>query len=105
MTRDVAPRLGYLKPALIHSRFFPALQGMFMFVLCSFMFDFSSFSLFDFHSCLDFYSCLFDFENFFVGSQTKMSASVTTSAIFLTDTPEEIKDKVKRKTNKQRKAK
>lgn len=28
MTRDVAPRLGYLKPALIHSRFIPALQGM-----------------------------------------------------------------------------
>lgn len=27
MTRDVAPRLGLSKPALIHSRFFPALQG------------------------------------------------------------------------------
>lgn len=27
MTRDVAPRLGYVKPALIHSTFFPALQG------------------------------------------------------------------------------
>jgi len=27
MTRDVAPRLGYLKPALIHSTFIPALQG------------------------------------------------------------------------------
>ncbi len=27
MTRDVAPRLGLLKPALIHSKFFPALQG------------------------------------------------------------------------------
>lgn len=27
MTRDVAPRLGYLKPMLIHSKFFPALQG------------------------------------------------------------------------------
>lgn len=27
MTRDVAPRLGYLKPALIHAKFFPALQG------------------------------------------------------------------------------
>ncbi|XP_070571106.1 tryptophan--tRNA ligase, cytoplasmic-like [Ptychodera flava] len=27
MTRDVAPRLGYPKPALIHSQFFPALQG------------------------------------------------------------------------------
>lgn len=27
MTRDVAPRLGYRKPALIHSKFFPSLQG------------------------------------------------------------------------------
>ncbi|XP_005308891.2 tryptophan--tRNA ligase, cytoplasmic isoform X1 [Chrysemys picta bellii] len=27
MTRDVAPRIGYLKPALLHSIFFPALQG------------------------------------------------------------------------------
>lgn len=27
MTRDVAPRLGFSKPALLHSSFFPALQG------------------------------------------------------------------------------
>ena len=27
MTRDVAPRLNLHKPALIHSTFFPALQG------------------------------------------------------------------------------
>jgi tryptophanyl-tRNA synthetase len=27
MTRDIATRLGYKKPALIHSKFFPALQG------------------------------------------------------------------------------
>lgn len=27
MTRDVAPRLKLPKPALIHSKFFPALQG------------------------------------------------------------------------------
>lgn len=27
MTRDVAPRLGFQKPALVHSVFFPALQG------------------------------------------------------------------------------
>jgi tryptophanyl-tRNA synthetase len=54
MTRDVAPRLGYLKPALIHSKFFPALQG----------------------------------------HKTKMSASSETSAVFLTDTPEQIKNKI-----------
>jgi tryptophanyl-tRNA synthetase len=27
MTRDSAPRLNFLKPALMHSTFFPALQG------------------------------------------------------------------------------
>lgn len=27
ITRDIAPRLGLMKPALIHSKFFPALQG------------------------------------------------------------------------------
>jgi len=27
LTRDVAQRLGYIKPALIHAKFFPALQG------------------------------------------------------------------------------
>lgn len=56
MTRDVAPRLGLPKPALLHSEFFPALQG----------------------------------------AQTKMSASDPNSSIFLTDTPNQIKNKVKR---------
>lgn len=27
LTRDAAPKLGYIKPALIHAKFFPALQG------------------------------------------------------------------------------
>lgn len=54
MTRDAAPRLGYHKPALIHSKFFPALQG----------------------------------------DNTKMSSSITESAIFLDDTPKKIKTKV-----------
>jgi len=54
MTRDCAPRLGYKKPALIHSRFFPALQG----------------------------------------PKSKMSASIETSAVFLTDTPDQIKEKI-----------
>jgi tryptophanyl-tRNA synthetase len=54
LTRDVAPRLGYPKPSLIHSKFFPGLQG----------------------------------------PKTKMSASEPLTAIFLTDTPEEIKKKV-----------
>eukprot|EP00200_Dunaliella_tertiolecta_P004984 CAMPEP_0202352296 /NCGR_PEP_ID=MMETSP1126-20121109/8550_1 /ASSEMBLY_ACC=CAM_ASM_000457 /TAXON_ID=3047 /ORGANISM="Dunaliella tertiolecta, Strain CCMP1320" /LENGTH=398 /DNA_ID=CAMNT_0048944489 /DNA_START=49 /DNA_END=1245 /DNA_ORIENTATION=+ len=54
MTRDVAPRIGHQKPALIESRFFPALQG----------------------------------EN------GKMSASDTNSAIFVNDTPAQIKTKI-----------
>lgn len=54
MTRDVAQRLNHPKPALLHSKFFPALQGL----------------------------------------KTKMSASVDTSAIFLTDTPAQIKNKI-----------
>ena len=54
MTRDVAPRLGHHKPALIESRFLPALQG----------------------------------------ESGKMSASDEASAIFVSDTPKAIKDKV-----------
>lgn len=49
------PRLGYHKPALLHSSFFPALQG----------------------------------------PQSKMSSSDPTSSIFLTDSPDEIKSKVR----------
>ena len=54
MTRDVAPRLGHAKPALIESSFFPALQG----------------------------------------ESGKMSASDENSAIFVSDTPKAIKNKV-----------
>ncbi|XP_068156888.1 tryptophan--tRNA ligase, cytoplasmic [Drosophila tropicalis] len=54
MTRDVAPRLGFPKCALLHSTFFPALQG----------------------------------------AKTKMSASDQNSAVFLTDTPKQIKNKI-----------
>ncbi|KAH3757239.1 tryptophan--tRNA ligase, cytoplasmic [Pelomyxa schiedti] len=54
MTRDVAPRMGLEKPALIHSKFFPALQGF----------------------------------------STKMSASDPNSAIYLTDTPKQIRNKI-----------
>lgn len=54
MTRDVAEQLGHPKPALLHSKFFPSLQG----------------------------------------PQSKMSASVDISAIFLTDTPAQIKSKI-----------
>jgi tryptophanyl-tRNA synthetase len=54
ITRDVSQKLNHPKPALIHSKFFPALQGL----------------------------------------KKKMSASDETSAIFLTDTPAQIKNKI-----------
>ncbi|KAJ3281572.1 tryptophan--tRNA ligase [Borealophlyctis nickersoniae] len=54
LTRDVAAKLKYPKPALLHSKFFPALQG----------------------------------------PGTKMSASDPNSAIYLTDTPNQIKNKI-----------
>ncbi|KAG8938846.1 hypothetical protein FRC00_014396, partial [Tulasnella sp. 408] len=54
LTRDTAAKLKYPKPALIHSKFFPALQG----------------------------------------PQTKMSASDANSAIYMTDTANQIKNKI-----------
>lgn len=54
MTRDAAPRIGGHKPALVESRFFPALKG----------------------------------------ESGKMSASDPSSAIYVTDTPKQIKDKI-----------
>ncbi|KAK4052371.1 tryptophan--tRNA ligase [Microbotryomycetes sp. JL201] len=54
LTREVAPRLKYKKPALIHSKFIPSL----------------------------------------LGAQSKMSASLDTTSIFMTDTPKQIKDKI-----------
>ncbi|KAL9715040.1 tryptophan--tRNA ligase [Leucoagaricus gongylophorus] len=56
LTRDVAVKLKYPKPALIHAKFFPALQG----------------------------------------PQTKMSASDTNSSIYMTDKPNQIKNKINR---------
>lgn len=60
MTRDVAPRLGWEKPALVHSKFFPALQG----------------------------------------AKGKMSASEKNSAIYVTDSYNDIKKKVSEKTKR-----
>ncbi|KAI9436371.1 hypothetical protein H4582DRAFT_470461 [Lactarius indigo] len=56
LTRDVAQKLKYPKPALLHAKFFPALQG----------------------------------------PQTKMSASDVNSSIYMSDTPNQIKNKVNR---------
>jgi tryptophanyl-tRNA synthetase len=56
MTRDVAARLHFAKPALIHSRFLDALQG----------------------------------------PGSKMSASIDSSAIFMNDEPNKIKNKINR---------
>ncbi|KAL8428373.1 hypothetical protein ACSSS7_007273 [Eimeria intestinalis] len=54
MTRDVAVRMGLPKPALIHSRFIPALQGY----------------------------------------KTKMSGSMQSTSIYVSDSPQEIADKI-----------
>lgn len=54
MTRDIAPRLGYLKPVSIHAKFIPSLLGV----------------------------------------NSKMSSSVEGSAIFVTDTPKVIRQKI-----------
>ncbi|AOA63707.1 Tryptophan--tRNA synthetase, cytoplasmic [Komagataella phaffii CBS 7435] len=54
VSRDVAEKLKFSKPALLHSKFFPALQG----------------------------------------ASSKMSASDTNTAIFMTDTPAQIKKKI-----------
>ncbi|KAL8275883.1 hypothetical protein Esti_000219 [Eimeria stiedai] len=54
MTRDVAVRMGLPKPALIHSRFIPALQGF----------------------------------------KTKMSGSMQATSIYVSDSPQEIADKI-----------
>lgn len=56
MTRDVAPKLKYPKPALLHSSFLPALSG----------------------------------------AQTKMSASIDTTSIFLTDNEQQIAEKIEK---------
>ncbi|KAF2458549.1 hypothetical protein BDY21DRAFT_385081 [Lineolata rhizophorae] len=52
--RDVAPRLGYAKPSILHAKFFPALQG----------------------------------------PGSKMSASIDSSAIFMSDTQKQIEKKI-----------
>ncbi|RYG67029.1 tryptophan--tRNA ligase [archaeon] len=54
MTRDVAPRLGFVKPALIHCKFFPPLQGR----------------------------------------GGKMSGSLANTAVYVTDSAKQIKDKI-----------
>ncbi|KAF9453254.1 tryptophanyl-tRNA synthetase [Macrolepiota fuliginosa MF-IS2] len=54
LTRDVAVKLKYPKPSLLHSKFFPALQG----------------------------------------PQTKMSASDPNTSIYMTDKPNQIKNKI-----------
>lgn len=77
MTRDVAPRLGYAKPALIHSKFFPALQG--------------NVTESPIPSLMVWWNRVFKFS---LGHNTKMSASSATSAVYLTDTFDEIQSKV-----------
>lgn len=72
LTREVAPKLGLKKPCLLHSKFFPALQGEKVEHNVLVYFNFS----------------------FLIGASEKMSASSETSAIFLTDTPQQIRTKI-----------
>jgi len=55
MTREVAPTLGWLKPAIIHSKFFPGLAG----------------------------------------ARSKMSASLSSTTIYVTDSPDVVASKIK----------
>ncbi|XP_022860898.1 tryptophan--tRNA ligase, cytoplasmic-like [Olea europaea var. sylvestris] len=70
MTRDVAPRIGYHKPALIESSFFPALQ----------------ISRVDVEVAERCAGCQ--------GETGKMSASDSNSAIYVTDSGNDIKNKI-----------
>ncbi len=74
LTREVAPKLGFKKPALLHSKFFPALQ-----VIQKKKEGEKSAKT----------------NGFSKGASEKMSASSAISAIYLTDTPEEIRSKVR----------
>ena len=66
MTRDVAPRMGLHKPALVHSKFFPPLQGG--------------------GGKMNSTAA--------AGSAKAGAKGQVVSAVFLTDTPKEIKDKI-----------
>lgn len=73
MTRDVAPKLGYEKPALLHAKFFPG----------------------DAMATHREPNSTSDLRTALEGANSKMSSSVgTPTTIFLTDTPEELSDKV-----------
>ncbi|ESQ37188.1 hypothetical protein EUTSA_v10003092mg, partial [Eutrema salsugineum] len=94
MTRDVAPRLGYRKPALIESSFFPDLQAS--------IFLTSLLQVIDMYSRLLHYT-FFAFKllnalvTFSQGENGKMSASNPNSAIYVTDSAEDIKYKIKKR--------
>lgn len=70
LTRDVARKLGYPKPALIHSKFFPSLLGAHSKMSSSAASSASS------------------------SSTDKSAAPTLSSTIFMTDTPSQIKKKV-----------
>ena len=88
MTRDVAPRLGFLKPALLHSKFFPALQAPASAPTARAA---SARAVPARRARLD---GTHHHANLPQGANSKMSASDESSAIFCTDTPQQIKFKV-----------
>ncbi|VVA96454.1 unnamed protein product [Arabis nemorensis] len=88
MTRDIAPGLGYCKPALIESSFFPALKAS---TFLSSLELLHAYSLYNRPSCFSAIECLVHFSQ---GENGKMSASDPNSAIYVTDTAKDIKNKV-----------
>ena len=85
MTRDVAPRLGHLKPALIESCFFPSLQ-------VSGMTHYSWLAFATQHLAVASNNSIHPRPQ---GENGKMSASNNSSAIFVNDSAKNIKDKVR----------
>ncbi|KAF8369752.1 hypothetical protein HHK36_032222 [Tetracentron sinense] len=88
MTRDVAPRIGYQKPALIESLFFPALQLN----LVSTLFLINTMVLYQFDP--PFLITAVNLVSRKQGETGKMSASDPNSAIYVTDSAKDIKNKV-----------
>lgn len=101
MTRDVAPKLGYFKPALIESSFFPALQvqaqaGLLSLLSCGL--NVIAATKGTLHIPCDNMRDVFEGSCVkpaaMQGEGGKMSASDPNSAIFVTDTAKQIKTKI-----------
>lgn len=89
MTRDVAPRLDYSKPALIESKFLPSLKAS-TFKLVFRILQLYRYVTYNFMPS----NYWMPLVTFVQGVNGKMSASNPNSAIYVTDTTKDIKKKV-----------